>query len=262
MTENLPEFTPMPNPNFTWGNCEGESLCHMMTCTYDEVIHWKKDLFRVPSGKAGNTFVHELSRLFREYANGSCLESIALKAAMIFPILLLQKPIPSSKNKQHIAHLEKQLNQWNDGNIDELVREGRSIQKQLCKNTRCRPQQQNKTRVFTKLMKNGKVNAALRLLSNQNGGGPLPLDSLVNCGNKEEKSVRDILKQKHPAGQPLQPSALTNTNSDRPHPVIFEQINSPLIRSIALRAFGSAGPSGVNAASWRRLCTSFHKASG
>ena len=111
-------------------------------------------------------------------------------------------------------------------------------------------------------MKNGKVNAALRLLSNQNGGGLLPLDSLVNCGNEEEKSVRDILKQKHPAGQPLQPSALTNTNSDRPHPVIFEQINGPLIPSIALRTFGSAGPSGVDAASWRRLCTFFHKASG
>ena len=99
MTENLPKFTPMPNPNFTWGNCDSESLCHMITCTYNEVIHWKKDLFRVPSGKAGNTFVHELSRLFREYANGSCLESIALKAAMIFAILLLQKPFPSSKKQ-------------------------------------------------------------------------------------------------------------------------------------------------------------------
>ena len=217
-------------------------------------------MFRVPSGKAGNTFGHELSRLFREYANGSCLESIALKAAMIFPILLLQKPFPSSK-KQTAHSSPGKTTESNGMMVTSFVRDAAS-RNNYAKIPDVSPSSRIKTRVFVKLKKNGKVNAALRLLSNQNGGGPLPLDFLVNCGNEEEKSVRDILKQKHSAGQPLQPSALTNTNSDRPHPVIFEQINVPLIRSIALRTFGSAGPSGVDAASWRRLCTSFHKASG
>ena len=31
-----------------------------------------------------------------------------------------------------------------------------------------------------------------------------------------------------------------------------------VIRSAALRTFGAPGPSGVDAGSWRRICTSFH----
>ena len=34
-----------------------------------------------------------------------------------------------------------------------------------------------------------------------------------------------------------------------------------MIRTAALRTQGGAGPSGVNAAGWRRLCTAFHGAS-
>ena len=46
-----------------------------------------------------------------------------------------------------------------------------------------------------------------------------------------------------------------------PHPVVFDCINGDLIRSMALRCQGSAGPSGVDAAEWKPLCSSFKKAS-
>ncbi len=42
---------------------------------------------------------------------------------------------------------------------------------------------------------------------------------------------------------------------------MFEQIDASLIRTTALRTTGSAGPSGLDAACWRRLCTSFKAAS-
>ena len=45
------------------------------------------------------------------------------------------------------------------------------------------------------------------------------------------------------------------------HPVIFESIDAGVIRSAALHTTGSAGPSGIDAHGWRRLCTSFKGAS-
>ena len=36
-----------------------------------------------------------------------------------------------------------------------------------------------------------------------------------------------------------------------PHPVIYEQITGPLVRSVALKTEGSAGPSGIDAQGWR-----------
>ena len=39
------------------------------------------------------------------YADGSSLETIALKACTVAPILLLQKPSRTSKSKDHVNHL-------------------------------------------------------------------------------------------------------------------------------------------------------------
>ena len=59
-------------------------------------------------------------------------------------------------------------------------------------------------------------------------------------------------------------SITTNTDrqiSTHPHPLIFEQIDADLMRSEVLHIQGGAGPSGIDAQGWRRLCTSFRSAS-
>ena len=43
--------------------------------------------------------------------------------------------------------------------------------------------------------------------------------------------------------------------------VIFEGIYASAIKSAVLQTEGSAGPSGIDAKGWRRLCTSFNTAS-
>ena len=43
--------------------------------------------------------------------------------------------------------------------------------------------------------------------------------------------------------------------------MIFDALDGTVIRSAALRTQGSAGPSGLDAYRWRRLCTSFQQAS-
>lgn len=105
-------------------------------------------------------------------------------------------------------------------------------------------------------MTEGKVRAALRLLSTENQSGPLKLDDIVD---ESDKSVRDILEEKHPDPQPIHTDAVldTPTVDDNYHPILFDNITPEMIRNCALHTEGSAGLSGMDALCWRRLCTSF-----
>ena len=207
----------------------------------------------------------ELSRLFRAYAEGSTLESIALKACTVMPILLLQKPFKSSKQKDHSACLARRLSIWKKGDFKSLLEEGRALQNRLPKShpTSSNKQDDNVARTFSKLMFQGKINAALQLLSQHGKGGILSADEMVDLGGEGEKSVLDILYSKHPHPEPVSMDALPEGYNDPPeaHPVIFDQITASSIRCATLRTKGAAGPSGMDAHCWRRLCTSFKSAS-
>ena len=76
----------MSTPSFVWGEVDGEPIFHSGTCYYDEVIHWQKSLFRLPSGKSGRAFVSKLCHIFHAYATGSALECVAMKAIVIVPV--------------------------------------------------------------------------------------------------------------------------------------------------------------------------------
>ena len=60
-------------------------------------VHWKRNIFQVRKGNIGKQFVDEFARLYVAFADGSALESVSLKAAIVMPNLLLQKPHHSSK---------------------------------------------------------------------------------------------------------------------------------------------------------------------
>ena len=79
-----------------------------------------------------------------------------------------------------------------------------------------------------------------------------------------DETVRDALRTKHPAPREVQPEALISPGTldgQATHPVVFGNITGDSIRAAAIQARGSAGPSGVDAAGWRRLLCSFHKES-
>ena len=94
---DLPPFALVSPPNFRWGDQDGETFACSINHCYEEILYWRRNFFKVPLGKARKTFVQELSRLFRAYADALALESVALKAAMVMPALLLQKPHSRSK---------------------------------------------------------------------------------------------------------------------------------------------------------------------
>ena len=235
----------MSTPTFTWGKLSGPAFARSLDATYAEVVHWRRNCFTVPFGKAGKDFVRELSRLYSAYGSASALESVALKATLVLPILLLQKPSRTSKTKHHITHLERRLGWWLNGDLDELVREGRAIQQRLPKNESTKVNS-NLARSFSNLMFKGKCKAALDLLSREEKGGILHLDDPVNPDDPNSPTVRESLISKHPVGQPAYNSCIIPDEPQDPHPVIFESLDANAIRSAAMRVNGAAGPSGLD----------------
>ena len=57
-----------------------------------QLVHWRNNIFLVPSGKVGKAGIRELVRLYQAYTDASTRECIALKACTILQCLLLQKP--------------------------------------------------------------------------------------------------------------------------------------------------------------------------
>ena len=87
--------------SFKWNNIDGTEFCSLIDGAYEEIVHWKRNIFLVPSGRSGKEFVRELANLYQSYADASPLECIAFKACSVMQSLLPQKPFAKSKTKDH-----------------------------------------------------------------------------------------------------------------------------------------------------------------
>ena len=128
--ETSAEYINM-HSQFKWGDLSGELFVHRVNVAYEEIVKWRRNIFLLPSGKAGKAFISELARLYQSYADNSPLQGIALKACSVMQSLLLQKPHAKRKTKEHVACLERRMALWMEGNIDKLILEGKCIQKHL-----------------------------------------------------------------------------------------------------------------------------------
>ena len=82
-----------------------------------------------------------------------------MKVVMILPNLLLQKPSAKSKAKEHTTALEQRLKMWNEGKIQDLLRDAIAIQSKLKSGKK--KSTDDITRVFSKLVFEEKIGAAL-----------------------------------------------------------------------------------------------------
>ena len=98
----------------------------------------EKEYFLVPSGKHGKEFVKELTLLFTAFAQASALELVAMDALMVGCALLLQKPHPQSKSRDHVAAMEWRLRAWRIGDRDGLMKEGRTLHETIRTHERSR----------------------------------------------------------------------------------------------------------------------------
>ncbi len=226
----------------SWGSLKGVEITESVNRAYSIIVRWKRNLFKVPTGKAGREFIEEVSNTITLFNSGSHLESVALTMTMIIFPLLLQKPSPTSKAKDHMTYLQRRLELWRSGEISKLLKEGSAIQKRLCNSKKSI---EHHDKVFARLMLQGKVSAALKWVGSQK--------STIHDINDD---IIDVLKSKHPKPAPPTISSLIKGPLTEVEDVIFEHIDSNLISKVAKGVNGSAGPSGADADMWKHLLCS------
>ena len=208
---------------FLWGKKLGIVFTKDLNTIYDQIVYYKQNLFKLPSGSLGKEYIRETTRLIKSWNSNSELKDIAWKCIMIMPILLLQKPSKDSKSKDHVSALKRRLPTWHNGELLELKKECKTIQKciksNLPKNTI-----EAVSKKFSSLMKKGKLNAAVKNLTSSMEGGVLPLT----------EETMSLLQLKHPEPAECNDDVIFEHQAPKVHPVVFDAINADLIRSATL----------------------------
>ena len=141
--------------------------------------------------------------------------------------------------------MERRIDLWTKGKIDELLFEGEAIQSRL-RHINTPKSIGELSRKFTLLMEKGNVNGALKLLTSNISNGIPPLD---------ERTL-SLLKQKHPESSELNEEVLLRGEKPPVHPVVFEDIDESMVKEAALNTKGGSAPSGLDADGWRKIFVS------
>ena len=207
------------------------------------MTQWRRNLFKLPKGNLGKKFVDEKTKLLNRWTTTN--EEEALTQLMIMPNLLLQRTSKKTKARENKNHLQRRLELWENGKLNELMEEGKSIQNRLPK-LPSRQSEEEMIKAFRNHMLKGNVNGALRLLNQANNKGILPIT---------EETIK-LLHEKHPVGEPQHEEMLLSGPIKHVHPVIFDDINGDLVRRIAMKMKGAAGPSCFDSDDWKTILVS------
>ena len=235
-----------------WGNISHQRFSEEINNIYNEVVHFRRNIFNLPSGGAGKHFIEELTFWLKQFNSNSDLNPVALKAFMVLPSVILRKPSATSKTKEHSVAIERRLALWRQGDLNMLMKEIRFILDRFVNSKRARSFE-DISRIFAKFVFQGKLTAAIKLLDKENSSG------LLNLSDE----VLAQLKEKHPVPAEIEEECLLHGPADLIRPGIFDLINEQRIFDSALKTKGSAGPSGMDAELYRRiLCSKNFAAEG
>jgi hypothetical protein len=85
---------------------------------------------------------------------------------MVFPSLILQKPLATSKSKDRTAAIDRRLILWRNEYLDSLFKEVQCIQKKFVTPKKVR-YVEDTSKIFAKLIMQGKLSAALKFLDRE-----------------------------------------------------------------------------------------------
>ena len=169
--------------------------------------------------------------LLQCYADTSNMEMVALKACTAMQVLLLQKPNPRSKAKDHSLCLRRCLELWKNGLIEELFKECKCLRTRLLR-SHPKIDIEQTSWIFSKLMMLGKT----KLLCNSSSKklmkefsirknilkkSPAPcVRSLRNYIQMERNQTPNTAEQQLPALTPVEP-------------IIVNAIEGTLIKTVA-----------------------------
>ena len=192
--QNAREIVNEEYTNIKWGERNLREVSKKIKDAYDRIVFWKKNLFMLPTDAAAKKYITETTKLMNGWTNNSPLKDIAFKAIHIMPNLLLQKPSKTSKAKDHLKALGERTDLWSNGNIDELLFEGETIQSSFHHiNTPKKIGELSKK--FTLLMEKGKRNEEVLLRGEKASVHPAVFEDI------DEKMVKEAaLKTKGGSG--------------------------------------------------------------
>ena len=210
---------------------------------YKKIVAFSpNNIFEIPSGNATKKMIREMTFLIREYTRESHLSTSALKTLAILPHLLCQRTYEKSRTGEDRKVLERRMKKWEMGEVQSLVKEAETLQKRVKKKVG-KKKEEDKSKKFASLMKQGKVAKAGRELTTEATVGTLPLNEITI----------NELKKKHPKASRASEGTKFDGEYDPPDPVIFERITGERIYKHALHTHGAAGPSGLDAKAWKSL---------
>jgi len=90
ITSNEPIQVNNTHETFYWGNKRGLDFTIDLNFAYEKIVHWRQNLFLVPSGQSGKKFIREVTRLINSWVDNSSIKGIAFKAIMVMPALSFQ----------------------------------------------------------------------------------------------------------------------------------------------------------------------------
>ena len=158
--------------------------------------------------------------------------------------------------------LERRMMMWKNNEFDQLLQEAIRCDRSLRNTRKGDVDDHHIVRMFTRVMLNGRVRAAVRWLSEKRRGSVLQPSDLIETkdvrGNMSKLSVWEILNQKHP--DPRLPSRLALLNCDDLPSFEEVEISSGHIIHVAHLMQGGAGPGGCDAVHWQDslLCYGAH----
>ncbi len=98
---NLPPYKKAEHISKDYNGINKIDFFPLISNTYEDIVTWKKNLFKLPSGKCGREFIKLMTDWLQKYNSDSTFQCIAMKVVMILPNILLQKPSATSKSRPH-----------------------------------------------------------------------------------------------------------------------------------------------------------------
>ena len=180
----------------------------------------------------------------------------------MFSSVILQREKFVKKVRDIIQSLNRRLDLWCEGKFDLLVQEASRCDRSFRSRQRRKHNKEHIEKIFTRLMLSGKVRAAMRWLTERTKGSVLhPNDTIemIVDNNKQQLSVIEALKVKHPDSHQPHSSTLLNVAS---LPLLEDiEVTGAHIGLVARKIQGSAGPGGCDSSHWQDILCRFGRCS-
>jgi len=199
-----------------------------------------------PGGSVGRHYVE----LLNEEMNFLCNGTFPAERLLVFSAVILQCDRSVYKGADVCRLLDRRLTMWKDESFDVSIQEAERCDRSLHNSYHSTSSHTNDhlVRLFTKLMLQGNVRAAVCWITECVGGGMLRHSDLTMV-NHTVMSAVDALLLKHPEPQ-LPPESALPCCDNLPY-LEESDIIAAHVWTVACHLQGGAGPGGCDSRHWR-----------